>query len=191
MSSSTKYSESSGRSKKLLKDTLSFIGIHRLSANPVNYTVCYEYLLGKKPLLKKVIDERISNNIHLTDEMMEQWYETFISGSVQAIFRESQDNLIELISKVTETANLAEENVDQYNQQLSHNEKELSDSSASLDSIVSQLIFNTKNMQASMELMKQQIQASKEEINNLQERLERASETVISNTPNSGDSDLI
>ncbi len=175
----SRYFESTVKSKELLKHALSFIGIHRLSANPVNYTVCYEYLLGHQPLLKQAIDKSIADNVTLTDELMGQWFETFLSGYDQSNLKKSQDDLIEVILKITESAILAEENVNQFDEALRHSEKELVDSNASLDSVVAQLLVSTRSMQASMELMRQQIQESKQEINSLQHRLERATEEAL------------
>jgi diguanylate cyclase len=171
-------SKSTVHTKELLKHTLSFIGIHRLSANPVNYTVCYEYLLGNQPLLKQAIDKSISGNIPLTDEIMGHCFESFLSGFDQVGRMQMQDDLIEVISKVTESATLAEDSFNQYDKALSHSEKELIDSSTSLESIIAELLDSTSIMQASMELMRQQIQASKQEINFLQDRLAKASQEV-------------
>jgi len=176
---SIKYFESTLRSKELLKNAISFIGTHRLSANPVNYTVCYEYLLANNPLLKQAIDKAISENIMLTDQMMGQWFETFLSGYDQAGLRQSQADLIDVISKLAESAVLAEDNVNQFDKVLRHSEKELVDSNASLESIVAHLLASTRSMQASMELMREQIQESKQEITSLQERLERAAEEAL------------
>lgn len=175
----SRYFASTEKSKELLKHALSFIGMHRLSANPVNYTVCYEYLLGHQPLLKQAIDKSIADNVELTDELMGHWFETFLSGYDQSNLKKSQDDLIEVILKMTESAILAEENVNQFDQALKHSEKELVDSNASLDSVVAQLLVSTRSMQASMELMRQQIQESKQEINSLQHRLERATEEAL------------
>jgi diguanylate cyclase len=174
--------ESTSRSKELLKDAISFIGIHRLSASPVNYSVCYEYFLGSYPSLNKAVDEAISKNTPLTDPMMRQWFETFLSSNDQIGLRQSQADLIDVISKMAESALLAETNVNQFNKVLQHSEKELADSASPLESIIAHLLTSTRTMQASMELMKQQIHESKEEINSLQERLESVTEEALSDS---------
>lgn len=175
-----KYFESTLRSKELLKNTVAFIGTHRLSANPVNYTVCYEYLLAHNPLLKQAVDQTIAGHIPLTDKLMEKWFETFLSDYDSVNLKQSQDALIDVISKLTESTLLAEENVNQFDQVLRYSEKELTGANASLESVVAHLLVNTRTMQASMELMKQQMNESKQEINSLQERLERATEEALS-----------
>ena len=175
----SKYFESPLRSKELLKLVLTFIGTHGLSANPVNYTVCYEYLLGTKVTLKQEIDKHLSAKIPLTGQLMETWYETFLTDVGQASLRISQADLIEVIAKLADSTSLAEAQVHQFDQTLRHSEQELVKSSNSLDAIVSYLLDSTKTMQVSMEVMKQQIQDSQDEIIALQERLESALQEAL------------
>lgn len=175
-----KYYESTVQSKELLKHAIAFIGTHRLTANPINYTVCYEYLLGSHPMMKREVDQTISENIPLTDQMMGRWFETYLASNDQAGLRQSQADLIEVITKLSETTVMAESNVIQFDNVLRNSEKELADSNSPLESLVSHLLTSTRAMQASMEVMKQQIQESKQEIIFLQERLERVTEEALS-----------
>jgi diguanylate cyclase len=175
----TKYFESPLRSKELLKLAIGFIGTHRLSANPVNYTVCYEYLLNNQPALKLEIEKNIAENIQLTNQMMESWFETFLSDDGSINLRQSQADLIAIIAKLATSTNSAEEQVNQFDQTLRHSEQELADSNNSIDEIVSYLLESTQSMQTSIEVMKQEIQDSKQEINVLQDRLENALEEAL------------
>ncbi|NOT12561.1 MAG: GGDEF domain-containing protein [Methylococcaceae bacterium] len=174
-----KYFESTLRSKELLKYTISFIGNHRLSANPINYTVCYEYLLGGNLGLNQVIDKAISDNSPLTDQMMGAWFEAYLSGSGQADVGQSQADLMGVISKLNDFVTVAEKDVNQFNQALRSSENELATSKNSLESVVADLLLNTRTMQVSMEMMKQQMQESKQEITYLKERLEKATEEAL------------
>jgi diguanylate cyclase len=64
--------------------------------------------------------------------------------------------------------------VDQFNTALRTSENELVTSKNSLETIVADLLVNTRAMQVSMEMMKQQMQESHQEIYSLKERLEKA-----------------
>jgi diguanylate cyclase len=167
------------RSKELLKNAISFIGTHRLSPNPVNYTVCYEYLLGNQPLIKEAIDKSLAENILLTDQMMEKWFDTLLSEYDVSNLRKSQSDLVDVISKLAVSTSLAQENVNQFDQVLRHSEKELVDPSSSLEAIVAHLLASTKSMHSSMDQMRQQIEESRQEISSLQDRLERATEEAL------------
>ncbi len=174
-----KYPESTIESRELLKQTIAFIGIHQLSADPVNYTVCYEYLLGSNPSLKQEIDQAIQVQTPLNDQMMENWFEKFLLESNLDSLRQSQTDLIEVITALAESTALAEENVADFGHALRHSEKELIDPSNPIESIVAHLLVRTKSTQVSMGLMRQQIQESREEIAALRDRLERVTEEAL------------
>ena len=174
-----KYSESSLESRELLKQCITFIGTHQLSANPVNYTVCYEYLLGNQPELKQEINQVIQNKTTLTDQMMEHWFESFLSDYDQANFRQIQADLIKVIGALAESTTQAEENVNHLDQTLIRSEKELVEFNHSLESIITHLMASTKSTQVSMGLMKQQILESRQEIEALRGRLEKVTEEAL------------
>jgi len=169
-----KYFETTLRSKELLKLTLTFISTHQLSSNPVNYTVCYEYLLGNQLALKQEIEKHITAKTPLTDPLMETWFETFLSDVDQASLKQYQIDLMEVIEKLAGSTGQAEDHVSEFDQVLRQSEKALTDANSPLETIVSYLLASTQSMQVSMEVMKQQIQESNQKINLLQNRLENA-----------------
>ncbi|MCG8635555.1 MAG: hypothetical protein MI863_17100 [Desulfobacterales bacterium] len=50
------YTENTPKAGEYLRLTLAHIAKHNLSANPVNYTVWYEYVSGKNLKLKQAVD---------------------------------------------------------------------------------------------------------------------------------------
>ncbi len=174
--------ESALESRELLKKAIAFIGTHQLSANPVNYSVCYEYLLATHPDLKKEIDQAILGGSELTDTMMAHWFKTYLSEYDITHLQQSKTDLIDIISALAKSAHLAEENVEQFGQTLQLSEKELAKPNSSLEAIVTHLLASTNSIQASMGLMRRQIQESRQEIDALQERLEKISEETLTDS---------
>ncbi len=174
--------ESALESREMLKQAIAFIGAHHLSANPVNYTVCYEYLLGAHPALKREIDKAIQGKVELTDPMMAHWFKVYLSEYDLTHLQQSKADLIDIISSLANSANLTEENVNQFGHTLKRSEKELAEPNSSLETIVTHLLASTKSIQASMGMMRQQIQDSRHEINALQERLEKISEEAMTDS---------
>jgi diguanylate cyclase len=172
----SKYSESTSESRELLKQAIAFIGTHQLSANPVNYTICYEYLQGTHPALKQEIDQTLADKNPLTDQLMKQWFQIYLSEYDMKTLQQSQNDLIEVISTLNESTRQAEENVSEFGQTLRRSEQQLVDPDSSLEAVVSHLLASTQSIQASMELMRNKIQESREEINTLRQRLEKISE---------------
>jgi diguanylate cyclase len=179
MTPTIKYPESNIQSRELLKQAISFIGTYQLSANPLNYTVCYEYLSGNHPLLTEDINQAIRESSQLTNQKMEQWFYNFLSEYDLTSLKQSQTDLVEFIAALSEVTVLAERNVSQFGQTLQQTEKELDAPNGSLESIMAHLLASTKSTQASMELLRQQIQESRHEIAILQSRLEKVSEEAL------------
>lgn len=174
-----KYSESSLESRELLKKTISFLGVHQLSANPVSYTVCYEYLFGTQTLLIQEINQAIEDKTPLTDQMLENWFEKFLLEYNLDSLKQSQADLIEVIKALGEITILAEGNVANFGRTLQQSEKELVNPSNPIESIVAHLLASTQSTQVSMGLMRQQIQESQHEIAALQARLEKVTEEAL------------
>lgn len=178
----SKDTVSSLESRELLKKAIAFIGTYHLSANPVNYTVCYEYLLSSHPALTQDIDQALQEKAGLTDAMMEHWFKTYLSEYDLNHLQQSKSDLIEIMSALAESAHIAEENVQHFGQTLQLSEKELADPANSLETIVTHLLASTKAIQSSMGLMRQQIQESRQEINALHERLEKINEETMTDS---------
>jgi diguanylate cyclase len=172
----SKVTVSAFESRELLKQAIAFIGAHHLSASPINYTVCYEHLLGTHPALKQEIDRSIHEKIALTDAMMEHWFKTYLSDYDLNFLQQSKSDLAEIISALAESTQLAEASVQEFGETLEHSEKKLANPDISPEALVAHLLASTKSIQASMSVMRQQIEESQNEIKTLHERLEKSKE---------------
>jgi diguanylate cyclase len=178
----SKVSVSAFESRELLKQAIAFIGTHHLSATPVNYTVCYEYLLGTHPTMRQEIDRAIQEKTELTDPVMEHWFKVYLSDYDLVSLQQSKSDLVEIMSALTESTQLAEANVQQFGQTLEHSEKELANPDIPLEAIVTHLLASTKSIQASMNVMRQQIEDSQNEIKSLHERLAKTHKESLTDT---------
>lgn len=173
------YSESPLRSKELLKNAIAFIGTHQLSANPVNYTVCYEYLLGNQPVLRQAIDQAILEQAPLTDAKMERWFETLLTNYDTISLKQTQNDLSSILSRLAGSTDQAEQHVNQFAHTLQQSESEIADPHSSMENTVAYLLASTLCLQSAMAQMKQQIQQSRQEISSLQDRLVRTTEETL------------
>ena len=168
-----KHIESVSQSTAILKQTIQFIGHHHLAAIPVNYTVCYEYFRGDHPILSQAIDQAISSRTPITGDVMQHWFDTFLLGFDLKELGQSQSELNRIANQLSSITTQAEGNVSQFDSSLRDCKNELVETTygASLSSVVSLLLSSTSSMQVAMEQMKQQINASKQEIASLHDRL--------------------
>ncbi|MEE9354496.1 MAG: GGDEF domain-containing protein [Methylococcaceae bacterium] len=170
------YLESSTQSTNLLKRVIPFLGKNGLAANPINYAVSYEYLRNENAELNKAIDDALKSKSKLTDELMSIWLNEYLTDNKADSLESSQSYLMTIVNKLVQTTSNAETNVGEFDQNLQQYGNDLADVSdaKSLGNIISQLVTSTQTMQASVKEMKNEVEASKAEINLLQERLDQA-----------------
>lgn len=173
----TKNIKSSEQSTEILKKTIHFIGQLQLAAIPVNYTVCYEYFCGGHPSLNQTIDKAITDQLPITNDVMQQWFDTFLYGYDLIELNQSQTELFRIANQLAVITAQAEGNVSQFDNSLNDCKSELDQTvdNSSLSSVVSMLLISTSSMQVAMEQMKSEINTSKQEIASLQDRLDVAS----------------
>lgn len=169
------------QSTAILKQVIQFIGQNRLAAIPVNYTVLYEFFSDAHPLLNQSLNEAISNKTIITDELMQQWFDTFLMGQDLIELSQSQSELHRIANQLTAITAQAEGDVSKFDSSLTECKNELRETTdnTSLTSVVSMLMNSTSLMQLAMEQMNEQILASKQEISSLQERLDIATVEAI------------
>lgn len=73
------YTEDKARAGEFLRLTLNYLVKYNLSANPVNYTVWYEYVSGRNLRLKKAIDLCIQADRPMDDQSIETFYKKFVT----------------------------------------------------------------------------------------------------------------
>ena len=58
-----KYHETPEQASEYLRLALAFLGMHGIAPNPVNFTLAYEYILGRDQALKQAMDEVLTEVI--------------------------------------------------------------------------------------------------------------------------------
>ena len=101
------YTENTPKAGEYLRLTLAHIAKHNLSANPVNYTVWYEYVSGKNLKLKQAVDFLLEKSPPLTNQKIEGLYQKFVTDGdrivISRILTKVNLMLREITSHVTET----------------------------------------------------------------------------------------
>lgn len=165
----------------ILKKIIQFIGMHRLAAIPVNYTVLYDYFTDIHPSLTQTIDQAITNKVNITNNLMQEWFDTFLTGQELLELSQLQNELFHIAKQLTVVTSQAEGNVSKFDDSLMEcqNELEGATDNASLSAIVAMLVNSTSSMQVAMQQMKQQIHSSQQEITSLKSHLEIATVKAI------------
>lgn len=147
----------------------------RQAASPRNYEIWYAYATGYQPSLNQKINETLKAAGALSDADLEQIYETFLSPMHLS---ERIDNVgskvMGEIEQVMAMIDAAAGSATTYTESLAGMSEKLSQSKdrEGLRAIVEGLVHTAKEMEVSNQKLEERLNASKQEINELQVNLE-------------------
>jgi diguanylate cyclase len=147
----------------------------RQPATPRNYEVWYTYATGYNPSLNQTINETLAKNGTLTDSDLDQVYSTYISP---IRFTEKIDDVgsrvMDEINQVMAMMDAAVGSASTYTESLTSVTDKLGSSKdrESLRAIVESLVATANEMKQNNHTLEERLNASKAEINQLQENLE-------------------
>ncbi|HKS87720.1 MAG TPA: GGDEF domain-containing protein [Pseudolabrys sp.] len=147
----------------------------RHAANPRNYEIWYTYATGYNPALNQQINAILKTNGAISDADLTQIYENYLSTTrltnrideVGSQVKNEIDQLMAMIGTVAGTASSYTESLAGASEQLSQSKDR-----DGLRAIVETLVQTTKAMELSNQQLEERLQASKQEINDLQVSLE-------------------
>ena len=147
----------------------------RLSATPRNYEIWYSYATGYNPSLNQAINDILTRSKNLTEEELEQIYETYLSPAritdrIDTVGSRVSDEISQVMAMIDAAAGSASN----YSESLAGMSEKISTAKdrEGLRSIVESLVETTNEMQVTNTSLEQKLTASKQEINQLQTNLE-------------------
>ena len=147
----------------------------RQAATPRNYEIWYSYATGYQPSLNQKINETLQTTGTLSDADLEQIYETYLSPTrlTERIDKVGNQVMGE-IEQVMAMIDAAAGSANTYTETLTDMSEKLGNSKdrEGLRTIVESLVQTAKDMEASNQKLEERLNASKQEIDQLQENLE-------------------
>src|SRR5450830_1684854 len=151
----------------------------RQAATPRNYEVWYAYATGYHPSLNQKINEMLQQSGALSDADLEQIYETYLSPTrltdkIDKVGTQVKGEIEQVMAMIDAAAGSA----NSYTESLADMTEKLGQSKdkdrEGLRAIVESLVHTAKEMEVSNHVLEERLNASKQEINELQENLEAA-----------------
>ena len=147
----------------------------RQDASPRNYEIWYAYATGYHPSLNQKINEILADRGKLTDDELEQVYDTYLSpvrlseriDNVGAQVKGEIEQVMAMIDAAAGSANHYTESLADMSEKLG-----ASKDREGLRAIVESLVQTAKEMEVSNHKLEERLNASKQEINELQVNLE-------------------
>jgi diguanylate cyclase len=162
--------------------TMAFAGIAlgqmkalRQPATPRNYEIWYNYATGYQPSLNQTINETLKHKGTLSDADLESIYETYLSPvrlseRIDTVGSQVKGEIEQVMAMIDAAAGSASS----YTESLTDMSAKLGQSKdrESLRAIIESLVHTAKEMKASNQKLEERLNASKQEINELQTNLE-------------------
>jgi diguanylate cyclase len=147
----------------------------RQAATPRNYEIWYSYATGYQPSLNQKINETLQQSGGLSETDLEQIYETYLSPMrlTERIDKVGNQVMGE-IEQVMAMIDAAAGSANSYTESLADMTEKLGNSKdrEGLRTIVESLVQTAKEMEVSNQKLEERLNASKQEIDQLQENLE-------------------
>ncbi|HXU92509.1 MAG TPA: GGDEF domain-containing protein [Gallionella sp.] len=149
---------------------------HPAAFTPPNYAVWYEHLTGINPALSEAMNNRLNSDARLDDEAVEKLYAQYVSESgadVQQVLRKDIKQLLTQLAGFTaETDRQAlhfGSSLQTYGDALKGNLDP-----EELDSLINNMAGDTDKMRNSVQQLQAQLEASKQQVEKLNQELESA-----------------
>jgi diguanylate cyclase len=147
----------------------------RQAASPRNYEIWYTYATGYNPQLNQVINDLLQSNGQVTEADLEQIYDAQFSPTRQLqqldqVGLQVKDEIEQVMAMIEAAAGSATS----YTESLAGVTQQLGDTKdrEGLRAIVESLVKTAKDMEISNQALEARLNASKQEINQLQQNLE-------------------
>ena len=170
-----RYTETKEQSAELLRRTLALLGQHDACFNPVSFAVWYEFAAGTNARLTNAIAQATATEPRLGDASVIRLYQEFVADVDQVVIQRITNQFQRMMAGVAESAQQTGNQAGSFGEQLTGLTTALQRNDvAALSSQVAETLAGTAQMQSSVQVLNQQVNASRQEIERLQSDLVRA-----------------
>jgi len=170
------YTEERNRAGEYLRLALTYISKYNLPANPVNYTVWYEYVSGKNMKLKKAIDTSLDADRPINAENVETLYQKYVADGDRIVISKLLTKIALMLKDITGHVLETEGDLAGHGKNLSdlaHQVGEAQDYQG-IKTIVDQMILETKDLVDSGKRLQTRMKISSDDLKQLQQELEKS-----------------
>ncbi len=170
------YTEARSKAGEYLRLSLNYIAKYNLPANPVNYTVWYEYVSGKNLKLKKAIDHSFKNAKPLNSDKIENLYEKYVTDGDRIVVGKLLTKISLMLKDVTSHVSDTEGDLAGHGRNLGDLAEQISEAHDYTDirNIVDQMIVETKALVQSGKRLQTRMKISSDDLRQLHEDLEQS-----------------
>ena len=168
-------------SRKHLRLALEYIGKHKLPANPMNYSLWYEYAAGNNQSLNNALDQHLESNNEISEDLVHRLYFEYIADSKvklsEIVQEEIKKLLFEIINAVHQTNHNFSKSEDSFEKIKTSISQELT--TQELTQIVDDIISEIKKLETNSTSLQEQLNQATTEIDDLRLKLVQYQEEAL------------
>lgn len=177
-----KYSDDIPKSAEFLRLALPLMTKQKAALHPTTYSVWYEFVAGINPGLKAEIDELMAKGQILDEEMTQALFRKYIAEIDEETATRINTRFQRALSDMSESAELAGEHASQFGdslEQLSEGLNKSKEGAGINPDDIAQVLGNTRNMQDAVTSLKDRLEESRRETEELRKEIDRAREDAL------------
>lgn len=170
------YLEERNKAGEYLRLALTYIAKYNLPANPVNYTVWYEYVAGKNMKLKKAIDASLDAAKPLSADNVEILYQKYVADGDRIVISKLLTKIALMLKDITGHVLETEGDLAGHGKNLGELANQISEAHDynKIKGIVDQMLVETKELVDSGKRLQTRMKISSEDLKQLQQELEKS-----------------
>lgn len=171
-----KYPESISTAAQYLKKTIPHLVNNKLPANPINYTLWYNYIAGHIPELSRALDQLIASNGTYSEAESKQLYFHYIIRKHLESSHLTLEGISEMASHLLECLAQSASGSAEFDQQLGSGLERLKSASSisEINALVAEIIATTETIKTANHQFRKNIEEANREIASLHLKLNEA-----------------
>ena len=168
------YTEARNQAGEYLRLSLNYIAKYNLPANPVNYTVWYEYVSGKNLKLKNAIDHSVKNNKPLNNNNLETLYQKYVTDGDRIVIGKLLTKISLMLKDVTNHVSDTEGDLAGHGKNLGDLAEQITEvhDYKDIKNIVDEMLVETKSLIQSGQRLQTRMKISSDDLKQLHQDLE-------------------
>ena len=170
------YTEEKSKAGEYLRLALNYIAKHNLPANPVNYTVWYEYVSGKNMKLNKAIDQSLGKAKSLNNNNVEGLYQKYVADGDRIVISKLLTKISLMLKDITHHVSETEGDLSGHGKNLGDLADQIGEAHDYNDikKIVDEMIVETKALVKSGKRLQTRMKISSDDLRQLHQELEKS-----------------
>lgn len=171
-----RYEQGRDASGEILRLVIQKMAAYPASFTPWTYAVWFEHLVGINPALSDALEQYLDSGTRLDDEAIEKLYAEYVSEcnlDIHKMLRQDLQKILRKLAGFTEETDRQAmgfgDNLQSYGEKLKQNLDE-----SALGNLIGEMVEDTENMRGSVLNLQNQLEHSKQEVEELHRELESA-----------------